>query len=1091
MKSISMLSLILSIFCNLAFPQDVGMGTRAGSGDRFEAEYTLNVETPHVKWAKPLPGGAIRLLAIPSVRAGRTLVELAQRLSLDLTTVSIDPAWDTNKWTMSFGKDYGARAERGDLKLIYGYLEEELTGSEPFDVILLPLNHGWEALTPASIEALKRRVRNGCGLVLVRPFENDISPLRPSDAIEPDDRPYREVEPSVEQSPWHRTSAHYVTRAIPVETFPFQFIQNYKYEAVKGAEVLISTESGTPVAATHNYGQGRVVAFGFQNVGLSWQMGMEARIGCPDIYWEYFYALLCRALIFAADREPERVPSFDDPETEWQLKREDGQVVDRSHGPAPDFEGLPPGRYFLEQRAASDWKVTTVEVPQTERIEALTVKPAVVAENETITVQFAASGGARVELLDSLNRVLAQKSTSAGGDQSVTLNSGNPLVHSGQVRVSVGTAREQIPVQFAASTRKWNDYEVILPWSGPGSYQPWIPALDEQFRRIGVTTLSRPDRNFRVIASAHLAAFGIYWYRRASYEERKAAFLETGDKSQITRNVSLQNPNFDQELREQLQQRTERMLALRPFAYYLADESSLTAYADAFDVDWSPEALDGFRDWLLKEYGSLEKLNHSWNTSFREWEGVVPMTTEEAQRHGNYAAWSDHRVYMEQEFIKAIATACRVTKELDPGGRASFSGTQIPAPHNGCNWYEIDQIIDYLQPYSGGDQDAMHYLFNPELLLSGFTGYGVTGAEAHHQVWRRLFYGHSGASIFWHYTLLNPDLTFSEQGAALAAVFGKIQSGIGRVFMNSEVVEDGVAIHFSMASIRGAWITDGKIRPKVISAQRTSENFAELMKRRTAWVEELERRGIQFRFLATPQIEAGELANYKELILPYSIAISDREAEEIERFVANGGTVRLDEQAGKMDERCRWRNVPLWAGGKEGFIVGEPGDIGIKRSIQFDRESLTTVRGYGESELLGILPEKSETVTLPPPAGVRYDLFEGGLAASVLDLSPERPLLLLERKSRISSFELREDLKIFLKDDSGNPVDRTVVAVQVFAPNGKLVRHYSGNLDILQGRGQFHIPFALNDASGTWRVRARDVISGLVAERTIQRAAEE
>jgi hypothetical protein len=79
--------------------------------------------------ANPLPGGPIRLLAVPTVDEGRTIVELAQRLSLDLTTVSIDPAWDVNKWTMSFGRDYGVRTERGDLRLIYSYLEQELTST--------------------------------------------------------------------------------------------------------------------------------------------------------------------------------------------------------------------------------------------------------------------------------------------------------------------------------------------------------------------------------------------------------------------------------------------------------------------------------------------------------------------------------------------------------------------------------------------------------------------------------------------------------------------------------------------------------------------------------------------------------------------------------------------------------------------------------------------------------------------------------------------------------------------------------------------------------------------------------------------------
>ena len=64
--------------------QDVAVGTRRGTGAHLETPYTLDIETPHVKWAKPLAGGPIRLLAVPTVSEGRTLVELAQRLSLDL-----------------------------------------------------------------------------------------------------------------------------------------------------------------------------------------------------------------------------------------------------------------------------------------------------------------------------------------------------------------------------------------------------------------------------------------------------------------------------------------------------------------------------------------------------------------------------------------------------------------------------------------------------------------------------------------------------------------------------------------------------------------------------------------------------------------------------------------------------------------------------------------------------------------------------------------------------------------------------------------------------------------------------------------------
>jgi hypothetical protein len=92
--------------------------------------------------------------------------------------------------------------------------------------------------------------------------------------------------------------------------------------------------------------------------------------------------------------------------------------------------------------------------------------------------------------------------------------------------------------------------------------------------------------------------------------------------------------------------------------------------------------------------------------------------------------------------------------------------------------------------------------------------------------------------------------------------------------MTSTVHEDGVAIHFSMASIRGAWIADGKITDGMGYAQRTSKNFAELTKRRDEWVKALEaRRTVSFSGHATN--ESGSLKQFRVLILPY-IALSDQ-----------------------------------------------------------------------------------------------------------------------------------------------------------------------------------------------------------------------
>jgi hypothetical protein len=305
--------------------------------------------------------------------------------------------------------------------------------------------------------------------------------------------------------------------------------------------------------------------------------------------------------------------------------------------------------------------------------------------------------------------------------------------------------------------------------------------------------------------------------------------------------------------------------------------------------------------------------------------------------------------------------------------------------------------------------------------------------------------------------------------------------------MNSNVIEDGVAIHFSMASIRGAWITDGKIVDHVISAQRTSEAFGELMNRRDQWVRELENRGIQFRFLATPQIEAGELSRYRVLILPYSIALSDVEIEEIERFAAGGGLVYLDEQTARMDDRLHWRKKRPWTQERRNFLRTGPQSLELSRAIGIEGDFLTSIRRFGSGRICALLPKTKTTVQLPASDAVRYDLLSGRLAQSKMVLSPEEPLLLFERERPIATIKITDDLSIFVEDDQGQPVDRSVVTVTVHDPSGGRLRHYSKNIDIRQGKGRFSIPFAINDPKGDWRIVARDVISGLQTEAIVTR----
>jgi hypothetical protein len=226
------------------------------------------------------------------------------------------------------------------------------------------------------------------------------------------------------------------------------------------------------------------------------------------------------------------------------------------------------------------------------------------------------------------------------------------------------------------------------------------------------------------------------------------------------------------------------------------------------------------------------------------------------------------------------------------------------------NWYRLDQIVDYLQPYSDGDQDELHRTARPGLILTGFTGYERHGPVLRHELWHRLLHGQIGASLFWHYTALNADLTLSEQGRDLSETIKEFRDeGLALLLRDATRQNCGIAVHYSLLSVRGHWITDGHIEPHEVSnGDATSAHLKRFHVNRRAWLQALEDAGYQYDLLTTEQIEAGKLPGYRALILPDSIALSDGEVDAIRKFLKGGGLLIADTETGLMNGHATWQS---------------------------------------------------------------------------------------------------------------------------------------------------------------------------------------
>jgi len=932
---------------------------------RWDINYSLDVETPHVPWARPLAGGPIKVFAIADVADGRGIVELAQRLDLDFKATTIGKSAGINKW--GFGDFYEQRGGGGELwanhfSLAYTYIADDLIYGPRYDVILWPGLHAWNSYPEEVRGAIRRRVEEGAGLVLFEPNNSDGAVWDPSPLIRSASSVDGKKNPDDDgdTSRWEPTGAHYITRGIAWEAFPWTQLEVPASTVTTGSQVLLQTAGGHPVLAIRSYGKGRIVALGYREKGMIPAIKSVFETGLDYPYHDYLWALVARAVVWAAHREPaaELGPLVSTPSgAEAQVKsappNSELRVTVRNSFGETEVDELQipvsaeasaripfppnPGLHLFEVRLTDqgkvlDWAASLGRVPSP--VVLTSVKPGTdrvrVGEAVPVVVKLRSPQEIRcsleVRLFDNYERLLDRQSVplsfTGKAEQTVNLKTNGALTHLAiidcQVLVNGTRSDRQKAEVFVLQPRKWDDYDIVMYRFGPDPIPGIWPAIDRQMRRLNVTTLS----SYSVTNSKH-ANYNVQAQTRISgqespdgesrkyYTEMKRKYLATGDKRVLAREHCLDDPGYRELVIRELRELTQPWVPFSPMSYYVYEEPSLTCYGDAVDLCFAPTTMAAMRRWLKDTYGGLDQLNQQWETSFTSWDEVVPDDAPEAQKRGIYSSWADHRTYMEKTYADSFAFVLEELRKIDPEGILLNSGTQISGSHNGCDYSRINRYTRHLNAYDGGNQLDFHRCFNPELKISGGAGYGVLGKDVFYNFYSNLFKGaNGGAYIFWQYSTLDPDLTMSQSGKDMEEGFRELRGeGIGKLVGLATPANNGIAIHYSYPSMHAAWIVDGKMKEEV--SYNTSKSFDRFNDNRDGWVKILRDSGLQFDFLAYGDLENGALLKqgYRIFVLPMSYALSDKEVRAIRDFVAGGGTVIADALPGIMDEHCRFREA--------------------------------------------------------------------------------------------------------------------------------------------------------------------------------------
>jgi hypothetical protein len=346
---------------------------------------------------------------------------------------------------------------------------------------------------------------------------------------------------------------------------------------------------------------------------------------------------------------------------------------------------------------------------------------------------------------------------------------------------------------------------------------------------------------------------------------------------------------------------------------------------------------------LREGLGPIEKANERWGTQtgwgaqqhpsgFKSWAEVVAFLkrfyqelSEVRSTEGwNVAPWCDFRNFMDQTFADAIGRARAVCQEEDPHARCATEGGQSPFPFGWYNYENVVKVVDVIEPYNGGNNVEVIRSLNPKVIMvstHGFThkpGTPLTEEDRQYQkrapqsIWWGLFHAHRG-TLIWDANI--PEYAFVDQqtreitpsALAFADTFRELHQGMGKLFLNSRRLHDGIAIHFSQPSMQVYWLLDNVGNARGWPLHSGRDRDCHFIAVRNGWTKVIEDLGLQYEFMGRGQLEEGKLGKgeYRVLILPQSLAASAREVEQIREFVNAGGVLLADCRAATMNEHGR------------------------------------------------------------------------------------------------------------------------------------------------------------------------------------------
>ncbi len=415
---------------------------------------------------------------------------------------------------------------------------------------------------------------------------------------------------------------------------------------------------------------------------------------------------------------------------------------------------------------------------------------------------------------------------------------------------------------------------------------------------------------------------GFLELRDAEWKPIAEAYEATRDASQLARPACLR----DEELLAQLGARAATNVSrlagdgLRFVA--LADEASSTRHNNPLDVCRCSRCLDAFRAFAKARYATIEAINDAWGTQFAGFDAVEPLTTDQVRRRelggvllpGNLTPFSDWLTFVDEGFAAAVQRLRTQAADAAKGAPVGLTGVQAPLAFGGHDYFRLLKGSTLVEAYDlGGAVDLARSAAKNARRWSTLQLPTESDASTADLLVARLveaaMRGDSGTVAWNDDRVLAADGSLTPVGSAMRLAVQSARPVLDAC-AGAAVKAHSVWICESQASVRAWWMIDseqdGLTWVRRLSSHEITHSTSAAARR--GWIKLLSDIGVTPQFVSEDEMPTRLLQERPALlVLPATIALSDRACRSIAAFVQQGGALLADHTPALYDERLRLR----------------------------------------------------------------------------------------------------------------------------------------------------------------------------------------